>query len=62
MRVSIYGVEENYLQQTYSRFYRASEISDQFEYVSTPDGKDDVVTSLFQDAGKGCLKLLFTLS
>jgi hypothetical protein len=46
-------VEENYLQETYSRFYRYSEVDQDFSYRKTEDGKPDVVYSLYQDAGKG---------
>jgi hypothetical protein len=49
----LYGVEENYLDETYTQFYRPTEESSQFKYSSTPDGKPDTIKSLFTDAGKG---------
>lgn len=51
----VVGVEENYLDETYVRFYRPTEISDQFEYERTSDGKEDVVKSLYTHAGQAQL-------
>eukprot|EP01119_Soliformovum_irregulare_P011698 TRINITY_DN2957_c0_g2_i5.p1 TRINITY_DN2957_c0_g2~~TRINITY_DN2957_c0_g2_i5.p1 ORF type:complete len:779 (-),score=230.88 TRINITY_DN2957_c0_g2_i5:26-2362(-) len=56
-RINIYGVEENYLDQTYVRFFRPSEVSSQFSYKKTSDGKDNVVSSLYTEAGKATLPL-----
>lgn len=49
----VYAVEENYLDEAYDSFFRPSEISNQFDYEQTSSGRDDVVESLYKDAGKG---------
>jgi hypothetical protein len=46
-------VEENFLNETYYRFYQTTEISEQFRYEKTPNGDEDVVASLYRDAGRG---------
>ncbi len=59
---TIYGLEENYLSETYTQFYIPTEVSDQFSYTQTADGKPDVVQSLFTDAGKGALLFLINVT
>lgn len=53
LSVAIYGVEENYLDSTYTKFFQPQEISTQFNYELTSDNKPNVIKSLFTDAGKG---------
>lgn len=55
-------MEENYLSTTYTQFYIPTEVSDQFSYSETSDGKPDVIKSLFTDAGKGRKHSLLILS
>jgi len=55
LNVAIYSVEENYLMDTYDKFYQPTEISNQFSYSTTRDGKKDVIKSLYVDAGKAQL-------
>eukprot|EP01118_Nematostelium_gracile_P018642 TRINITY_DN8356_c0_g1_i2.p1 TRINITY_DN8356_c0_g1~~TRINITY_DN8356_c0_g1_i2.p1 ORF type:complete len:428 (+),score=120.56 TRINITY_DN8356_c0_g1_i2:64-1284(+) len=55
--VLVYAVEENYLQETFVRFYNPTETSSQFSYNKTTNGKSDVVQSLYHDAGRAKLPL-----
>jgi len=49
--IDVYGIDRDYLDETYVRFYRPTEVSSQFSYKKTPDGKPDAVDSLYRHAG-----------
>ena len=46
------GVEENFLDVAYNRFFNPTEYDEQFAY-SLVDGRPNVIKSLYTDAGKG---------
>jgi ABC-type antimicrobial peptide transport system permease subunit len=50
--VDIHGVEENMLSSSYDQYLMLSAIDQHFSYAKTPHGKDDIVRSLYTDAGK----------
>eukprot|EP01114_Cavostelium_apophysatum_P002845 TRINITY_DN1253_c0_g3_i1.p1 TRINITY_DN1253_c0_g3~~TRINITY_DN1253_c0_g3_i1.p1 ORF type:complete len:1241 (+),score=361.47 TRINITY_DN1253_c0_g3_i1:25-3723(+) len=51
----VYGVEENYLDTTYNKFFRPAEYDTRFKYNTTENDEPNVVRSLFTDAGKALL-------
>ena len=48
----MYGVESNYLDEAYVRFFQPTEVTGQFSYDKTSDDKDDIVYSLYKNAGQ----------
>lgn len=54
-RAEVYGLEKNFLDSTYSQFYITTEVSNQFEYNKTAEGRDDAVESLYVNAGQATL-------
>ncbi len=51
---AVFGVERNYLESAYTKFFIKASTSAQFQYprtISRPS-VDDVVRSLYDDAGK----------
>jgi hypothetical protein len=45
----IYAVDENFLDAAYDQFFVVQEAQSDISYPSTPNGKKDVVRSLFQN-------------
>jgi len=59
IQINIHGVEENYLNETYIQFLRYTEEDqyNKFKYTKTSNGRDDVIKSLYTDAGKAKLPI-----
>ena len=55
--INVYGVERHYLHATYDNFVDLEEKADGISYADTPDGKDDVIRSLYDDAGAQVLPI-----
>lgn len=55
--INVYGVEEHYLHATYDNFVDISERASGMKFKSTPSGKDDVIRSLYDDAGNQVLPI-----
>jgi len=56
--IVLQAVEQNYINSSFSDFFRASEIVDQkFDYVQTKYGDPDIVDSLYRHAGKQLLPI-----
>jgi len=57
--INIHGIEENYLNETYTEFLRYTEEDEynKFKYSKTSNGRDDVVKSLYTDGGKAKLPI-----
>lgn len=54
-------MEENFLDETYAEFFRPTEVDTRFKYNKTSNGKDNVIQSLYTDAGKGTYYLVLDL-
>lgn len=53
--VDVHGVEKNMLSSSYDQYLMYSAVDQHFSYAKTPHGKDDIVRSLYTDAGKGAV-------
>jgi hypothetical protein len=53
----LFGVDENYMTTIYDEYFIASAIDDQFTYHRTPHGKDDVIRSLYENAGQAVMPM-----
>lgn len=55
--INVYGVERHYLHATYDNFVELEEKAGGIGYEATPDGKPDVIRSLYDDAGEQVLSI-----